>query len=264
MNAPLRDGGSLSYELVGSGPLVLLVRPLGGTMALWGEFRTRLAAEFRVLSFDLRGTGGSRSASAWSTTRGLARDVVALLDHLEIAKTHVFGISLGSMISQWLAIDAPSRVDRLCLASTCARGIEATRAGLRREIALAACFLRRREEVEPHVIGRVLSHRFRTEQPDEVGRIEAVVRVDPSSRATLATHGLAAVLHDARSELSSIAAPTLVLAGSLDMLIGPAPARAVSTAIPGSTFETIADAGHDLTLEQPVATARRVAEHLRA
>jgi 3-oxoadipate enol-lactonase len=261
MNAPLPDGGTLAYETLGEGSPVLLVRPLGGSMALWGEFRARLAGEHRVVAYDLRGTGASRSAPAWSTTRGLARDAIALLDHLDIARAHVFGISLGSMIATWLAIDAPARVDRLCLASTCARGVELSATGLRRELAMASTFLRR--DFEPRLVARVLSSRFRREHPGETARIETVVRGTPSSRRSLATHALAGLVHDARAELPTITAPTLVLAGADDMLLGTEPSRAVSEAIPDAAFEIIPAAGHALTLERPVATAQRVMEHFR-
>ncbi|MCX5740995.1 MAG: alpha/beta hydrolase [Proteobacteria bacterium] len=265
-HAPLADGGALAYAIHGrahAGPPVLLVRPLGGSMDLWGRFRARLADDFCVVSYDLRGTGGSRSAWAWSTTRGLARDAIFLLDHLEIARAHVFGLSLGSMIATWLAVDAPARVARLCLASTCARGIEVTRTGVRRELALASCFLHRGPEVEPRLVDRLLSSRFRAAQPVEVARIEAALRAAPVARAALLTHALAGVLHDARGALSTIGAPTLVLAGADDTLLGTAPSHAVSVAIPRAVFAIVAESGHDLTLEQPIATAARVIAHFR-
>jgi pimeloyl-ACP methyl ester carboxylesterase len=69
-------------------------------------------------------------------------------------------------------------------------------------------------------------------------------------------------MHDAEASLHRIAAPTLVLAGECDHWVGAEPPRALAAAIPGATFDVIAGAGHDLTLEQPHATAARLTRFL--
>ena len=263
--AKLRDGAAIAYEVHGrehTGIPVLLIRPLGGSMALWGEFRARLSERVRVIAFDLRGTGRSSAEPTWVSTKGIARDSVGVLDHLGIGRTHVFGISLGGMAATWLAIRAPSRVARLCIASAPARGIAVTRAGLHRELAMAACFVRPRDEVEAGLVYRTFSARFRREHPDEVRRLERALHANPASRVALLKHALAGLLHDASRELHRIDAPTLVLAGEDDFLVGTEAVRALSRGIPEASFETITSAGHDLTLEQPCATAARALHFL--
>jgi len=250
--ARLSDGGEIAYQIRGGrrgGTPVVLIRPLGGSMAIWGPFRSLLSAQYRVIAFDHRGCGQSSAAPACVTTRGLARDSIDVLDHLGVSRAHVFGISLGGMTATWLALLAPSRVARLCLASTPARGIELNHAGLRRPL----------DQVEPSLVDRILSRRFRDAHPDEVRRIEGTLHAEPSSRVTLIKHALAGLLHDARRELGRIHAPTLVLAGQNDDLLGLDAPRALAEGIPTATFEVIAASGHDLTLEQPTATATRVA-----
>lgn len=260
--AKLPDGGELAYQIRGrslGGIPVLIVRPLGGSMALWGTFREILAEKLRVISFDHRGTGHSSPAPAWTTTRGLARDALHLLDHLRIERAHVFGISLGGMTATWLAILAPDRVEKLCLAATPARGLDLTGAGVRRGLSLAACFARPLDHVESSMVHRILSPAFRAAQPEAARRIERPLEAEPASRADLIKHAMAGALHDARGELSRIEAPTLVLAGELDNLLGQEAPRRLAAAIPRAKFEVVAASGHDLTLEQPVAAASRVA-----
>jgi len=259
--ARLSDGGELAYELHGEaheGLPILLLRPLGGTMTLWGPFRALLAEKLRVISFDYRGSGPSSAERAWVSTRGLARDALGLLDHLGVARAHVFGVSLGGMAATWLAIRAPSRVAKLCLASAPARGLALARATLARDLAMAACFLRPRDEVEAALVERVLSRAFRAAHPEEARRIADLVRAEPASRAALLKHALAGLLHDAHRQLRHIQAPTLVLAGAHDTLLGVEAPRALAAAIPLATFEIIADAGHAVALEQPIVTATRV------
>jgi 3-oxoadipate enol-lactonase len=256
-------GGRLAYQWHGkhAGTPLLLIRPLGGAMALWGPFRARLAERMRVLSFDLRGTGAS-SARFPLGTRAIARDASALLSALNVERAHVFGISLGGMAASWLAIDAPERVEKLCIACAPPLGLELTHAGLRRELALAACFLRPGPEVEAALVTRVLSHHFRRQHAERVASLQRTVAETPSTRASLFAHALSGLLHRPGTALTRIRAPTLVLSGERDGLLGRAPPRELAAAIPGATWREIADSGHDLTLEQPDETARVVLQFL--
>ncbi len=261
--AKLPDGGQIAYEIHGrahGGIPILLIRPLGGTMALWRTFSALLSEKFRVLSFDFRGCGSSSPVSVWVSTEGLARDSLGVLAHLGVPRAHVFGVSLGGMAATWLAILAPTRVAKLCIASAPARGLELSHSSIRHDLALAGCFARLGKDVEAALVKRILSRPFRTAHPDEVLRIERIVRAEPGSRVALLKHALAGMLHDARRELHRIEAQTLVLAGQNDDLLGTKPSHALSDAIPHSTFEIIADSGHALTLEQPIVTATRVSQ----
>lgn len=260
----LSNGRQLACEIEGqelSRPPILLVRPLGGSMALWGEFRRILSTRHRVLSFDLRGTGAStHEATLRDTTKTFAEDCVRVLDYFRVPRAHVFGISLGGMTATWLAIQSPARVAKLCLASTPSCGLELTHVGLARAFSLAKCIFRPRNEVEPALVRRILSLRFRREHPHDVAHIDRVVRACPSDVRVLLAHILAGARHDARSDLHRIEAETLVLAGEEDRLLRPKRARALASRIPRASFEVMVAAGHDLTLERPRETATRVAE----
>lgn len=263
--AKLADGGALAYEidgrLDGRVPL-LLIRPLGGTMAVWGPFRDALALACPIVAFDLRGTGGSSADAGWPSTRRIAHDAVALLDHLGVGRAHVFGISLGGMAATWMGIDAGVRLATLCIASAPPRGLDLTRAGARRAIAMAACFARTEAEVEARLVHRTLTGGFRREHPEAVRWIEARIRAQPTSRGSLLRHVAAGAMHDARRELHRIAAPCLVLAGAKDELVGLAAPRRLADGIPGASFDVIEGAGHDVTLERPEVCAARVRRFL--
>ncbi|MDB4931886.1 MAG: Beta-ketoadipate enol-lactone hydrolase [Myxococcaceae bacterium] len=263
----LPGGGFVAFEVHGArhgGVPVLLLRPMVGAMALWGGFRDALAARARVIAFDPRGTGASSDAPADATTRDLARDAVALLDALGEPVAHVFGISFGAMIATWIAVDAPARVARLCLASAGPVGFALTASGVGRALEMTATALVPGDEAVTHLVGEVLSADLREGRPSRVAAVEAAAATAPADRVEVLKHAVAAARHDASAELHRVVARTLVLAGDRDELIGDAPTAALAAAIPGARLEVVANAGHDLTLERPAETAAIVADFLLA
>jgi len=110
------NGASLEYEAGGSGEAVLLVH--GAIVA--DSFapmldRGDLREKYRVITYHRRGFGGSAPTSDGRTLSDDGADVVALLDHLGVAKAHVVGHSYGGALALQLALDAPGRVHSLCL-----------------------------------------------------------------------------------------------------------------------------------------------------
>lgn len=243
-------------------PPLILIRPLGGSAALWGRFADDLASHFRVVTFDARGSGIS-SGSPRCSIRGLADDACSVLDACGIDRASVFGISLGGMVAQRLAISSSSRVRALVLASTAARGIAFERAGLRRAAGFAACLTRSSGRTERCLVRRVLSPTFRDAHAERANQIADLAARVPTSRATIVAHAFAALRHDASAELASVRARTLVLAGDQDHLLGAAPARKLARCIPNAKLRILEGAGHDLTLEAPDETARAITEFLQ-
>ena len=112
------NGLQLYYETYGSGrPLVLLH---GGLMTIdlnFGPLLEPLAADRRVLAVELQGYGHTADTERPMTIEALAGDVVALLDHLQIAEADVFGFSLGGLVASGIAVGSPTRVGKLIVAS---------------------------------------------------------------------------------------------------------------------------------------------------
>jgi pimeloyl-ACP methyl ester carboxylesterase len=112
------NGLQLYYEIRGSGrPLVLLH---GGLMTIdlnFGPLLEPLAASRQVIAVELQGHGHTADTGRPMTIEALAGDVVALLDHLEIAEADFFGFSLGGLVAYAIALGAPERVAKLIVAS---------------------------------------------------------------------------------------------------------------------------------------------------
>jgi pimeloyl-ACP methyl ester carboxylesterase len=117
---PFCDDGErrIYYEVSGSGSPLLFISGLSGGSWSWYQQRPFFEAFYTVIVFDNRGAGKSWMPPGPYTMDQMAEDALALLDHLEINKTHVAGISMGGMIAQQLAATHPDRVSALVLGCT--------------------------------------------------------------------------------------------------------------------------------------------------
>ena len=113
------DGLNIYYETLGQGEPILLIQGYGHNSLHWGDFPAQMSRQqYQLITFDNRGTGRSDKVDAPMTIAGLADDAVKVLDDLKIAKAHVFGVSMGGMIVQELALNYPDRVITLILGCT--------------------------------------------------------------------------------------------------------------------------------------------------
>jgi 3-oxoadipate enol-lactonase len=243
----------LHFETTGEGPAVLLIMGLGLPGDAWWRTVPVLARSLQVVTFDNRGSGRSERPAGRLTLAGMAADAVSVLDAAGIARAHVYGISMGGMIAQELALRYPDRVNSLVLGATSAGGVAATPPD--RE---TLAFLARRATV-PDEEGRwasvpyVYSERTRRSGGGRIGEDFArrrAYRFDPVGYgAQLA----AAAGHDAARRLGDIAAPTLVLHGAEDRMVPPANGRALAARIAGSRLLELDDAAHLYTTDEPAA-----------
>lgn len=130
------NGIQLHYELHGHGPPLLLITGFAAEGNQWQHQIRVLQEHFLVISFDNRGIGKSDIPPGPYNTELLADDCASLLTHLGIQQAHVCGYSLGGRIAQMLAINHPTRVNRLILASTSMRSYALSRFILKMIIAM--------------------------------------------------------------------------------------------------------------------------------
>ncbi len=113
------NGINIYYEFQGDGPPLVMIMGFLGNANTWDPRLTEgLSDEFEMLLFDNRGAGRTDVPKGEYSIELLAEDTEKLMDELEISSAHVFGISLGGMIAQELAINYPEKVQDLILAST--------------------------------------------------------------------------------------------------------------------------------------------------
>lgn len=112
------DGCQLHYEEYGHGAPVLLLHGLGSSTRDWEKQIPALAAHYKVILLDLRGHGRSDRPHENYSIAGFADDVLALLEHLQLAHVHLVGISMGGMIAFQLAVDHPQKLLSLTIVNS--------------------------------------------------------------------------------------------------------------------------------------------------
>jgi pimeloyl-ACP methyl ester carboxylesterase len=260
----------LCFETFGdpADPAVLLVMGLGTQMLGWHEdFCTDLAGRgFHVIRYDNRDIGRSTILSsapvprlgqiirrdkraASYTLAEMAADGVGLLDHLEIDRAHLVGVSMGGMIAQTIAARRPERVLSLTsiMSSTGSRwrgqpAVRTYRQFLRPVSTDRATYIAQTAALFD-LIG---SPGF--DRADEDLRALLGAMYDRGHDPGSVTRQLAAILAsgDRTAELRRITAPTLVIHGTKDRLVNKSGGRATARAIPGARLLMIEGMGHDL------------------
>jgi 3-oxoadipate enol-lactonase len=252
------SGGRIHYRVDGAldAPVLVLSNSLGTDLSMWDRQVEALGRSFKVLRYDSRGHGRSLVTPGPYSIEVLARDVVSLLDRLEMARVHFCGLSLGGMVGLWLGAHEPARVDRLVLANTAAHlgppevwdaRVEAVRRG-----GMAA--------VAGGVVERWFTPRFRERCPAGVGAVRHMLLAAPPEGYVACCAAVRDM--DQRAELASVRSPTLVIAGRHDPATPPAAGRAVADAIRGVRLTEL-DAAHLSNVEAPEAFNAAVLDFLR-
>jgi 3-oxoadipate enol-lactonase len=258
---PVADlpGASLAYAVDGppGAPAVVLSNSLGTDFALWdAQLPALLAAGLRVVRYDHRGHGGSSCPPGPYRLDDLGGDVLALLDALGLDRVAVAGVSLGGMIAQWLASRAPDRIGALALCCTSAYMPPASAWADR----IAAV---RRDGMGPIAASapeRWFTPGYVAAQPASVERIVAMIRATDPRGYVGCCAAIAAM--DLRPDLSSIVAPTLVVAGADDPSTPPDHGRFIADAIDGARLVVVPSASHLAVVERAAALTALLVEHL--
>ena len=254
----LSTGIKMNYVEAGAGEPVVLSYGAAGHHRPWAPQIRALSDRFRVITPDTRGTGKSDCfADQWSI--GLfARDLIALLDALEIESAHVGGMSMGSAVSQEVAIQCPERVKSLFLCNTW--GQTDTRLSFFWKHMLFCIDQAERSAPENQAAWQQALYRLNITlffSPHAIeNRMDMVEewwhQYSSGFRTETGTgHWDAILTHDALGRLSQVKAPTLVLAGEEDYFT-PYYSRLVHERIRGSRFELLTGPGssHGLLWER--------------
>jgi pimeloyl-ACP methyl ester carboxylesterase len=247
------DGTRLHYLVEGTGPpLVLVGGKTSSIEGAWWRYIPALAKGHKVIALDNRGAGASGKPDTPYTTELMADDALAVLNAAGESSAHWFGISLGGMIIQQLAVDHPDAVRSLILGATHCGGVRLPM-GSTDNPAVVEGPLRR--------YANLYDARFLAQHADWVEEdanhfgkmpLHAIVRQDQAVKQ-----------HNLCQRLREIHQPVLILHGRQDRMVPLARGEELQGALPNARLHVLDPAGHQFHSEQFPTVLRLVSEFVQ-
>lgn len=254
----------LTHRTEGQGEPVLLLN--GGLMSIaaWEPIAAPLAERFQVVRCDLRGQLLSPGEPE-PTLEAHVRDVIELLDGLDLQRVHLVGTSYGGLVALRLASLHPERAASVCGIATTERITPETWTSTAemRKLCVAAA--------EGGDGGRVLEFllpgTYTPEYLEKQASAMAFHRHWVAALPSIWFRGLAGLLSsmeglDLTPHLGAIRCPVLVVAGGRDVMFPLEHSRALAEAIPGARLEVLPDASHGMVVENPADVTRVLLDFL--
>lgn len=261
------DQVTLSYDLQGEGPPLVLVAGRGMPRDWWSEEHTRpyVDAGYSVLRFDNRGMPPSDCPDDPFTVGDLVSDTVALIDGLELGECVIVGHSMGSCIAQELARERPDLVRAAVMIATLARHPAWVRAFHRGMIHL---FQSGAEVSQELLVGTLFGQLCNPDELSDDSRVvpflEEQLALPPWEDPGRVGQWRAYAEYEADlGSLAKVDAPCLVVAFERDLIMPPRLAREITDAIPGCRYVELPRAGHWGMILDPQGVHGIVTDFLR-
>lgn len=243
------DGNKIAYRVLGNKagvPLVLL-SPLGSAMDDWDPAVTNgLAQKYKVIIFDIAGVGVSTGATP-DNIPGMAKESVSFIKALGYNKVNLLGFSMGSFISQQIALTEPGLVNKIILTGTGPKGSQGL-SDLPKFLAAAA-----KLTPEQIFLGSLFTQSdysqtagksaYERVQERQVNR-DAPLNGESFTNEVKAVLGWAQPSPDALTELQSVKQPVLIVQGQEDALVPVVNAISMSKSLPNAKLIVYPDAAH--------------------
>ena len=244
----------ICYEVLGSGPPVVLLHPFPANHEFWLPAVEALASRYQLLLPDLRGHGDSEVGEGPATMAKHAADLVRLLDQQDIRRAIFMGVSIGGYVLFEFCRRSSARVAALVFANTKAQADTAEGRATRLEAA-AQVVEHGTDPFFRSMLPKLLGETTRNTRPDLVqGALTMMQKMSPQDVAQV-QRGMAE-RRDSVEVLATIQVPTLILTGEEDGLTGAADAQLIQQHIPGSQMKVVAKAGHYSPWERPEEVGR--------
>jgi pimeloyl-ACP methyl ester carboxylesterase len=254
----------IGYRIIGEGQPLVLITGYGATMDIWDpQLLQNLASQFKVVLFDNRGMGRSTASEKPFSIGLFAEDTIGLLNALKIKKAHVLGWSMGTFITQELALKYPDRLDKLVLyAATCGWQDKGT-VPARPEVTAALMDTSGNDmQRTMRLMSILFPKNWMESHPDFLQALPrpstppSVQIVERQGKATGEWAGVCNRLH-------GITSPTLLITGFEDVVIPPDNSRYMASLIPNSWLIRL-PGGHSTMYQYPKAFSRAVLTFLES
>jgi 3-oxoadipate enol-lactonase len=253
------QGARIYWDERSVGEPVLLIMGLGYPSDMWWRTRPVLDGRYRTIVLDNRGAGRSGAPPGPYPIAMMAADALAVLDAAGVESAHVFGISMGGMIAQELALQNPERVRSLILGCTAAGGPTAVRA----EPEVTELLMNRGSMTLDQAALASIPFIYDRDTPrDRIEEDLAIRRAWFPRPEAYVAQLLGILAWEAYSRLPQLKVPTLVVHGETDRLVPLANGQLIAARIPGAKLVTLPHASHIFPTDQSAACHAAILEFL--
>lgn len=254
------NGTRLHYRIDGPqddrhAPWLTFSPSLVTSLDLWQPQVAAFADRYRILRYDIRGHGESAAPPPPYSPTMLAGDVIGLLDHLDIPRTHLAGISVGGMTAIEVAATCPERILSLTVSNLSAQATPAVVEGWEERIAQVEAS--GMDVVVEPMLARWFTPEWRAANP----ALETDVRhlIAPTTKEGFIGGGRALQQTDYSGKGEAIRCPALFIGGADDAAAPTAAMREVASSFSDARLIEIAGAGHLSNFQVPEAWNRALA-----
>ena len=256
------NGIKIEYKVDGKegAPYVTFITGIANDLTLWDDQAAVLGKDYRILRYDLRGHGDTQATEGDYSIELLLRDLVGLLNELNIQKTHLVGLGLGGALAQGFAIENSHRVNALvpcCCRAKMVPEFAAMWHKLREAVGMDGV-----EVIVEPTVQRWFSDEFRAANPQVVQKMGNMIR----GTTTLGYLGVTAAFLGLNIEdkLPQIKAPTLYVSGAEDKLGGPPDLmNELAKKVAGAQHRSIPKAAHIANVQNPSSFNTVVGDFLK-
>lgn len=229
---------------------IILIRGLGTQMVEWSPVLIDALVEggLRVVIFDNRDVGLSEKLTADYALSDMADDVVEIMSALDVARFHVFGISLGGMVAQLVAVQHGDRVRTLfsVMSSSGNPALPTARPEVRERLTLTAQDREGRIDLETE--NRAIWGSPGYPESVDVRRSMSILTHDRCHYPEGVSRQMLAAMEDGSrvERLRGIRVPSLVIHGAEDPLLLPACGEDTAASIPEAEYQVVPGMGHNI------------------
>lgn len=258
-----RNGGEVFYESMGSGEPLVILRGLGRSVRHWLGYEKELAKHAQVIVMDLRGVG--RTTAPWTfatSVLDIADDIAAVLDDLKLPAAHIFGVSLGGMVTLAMGLRHPGRCKSLIAVNTSVAGQFVPRIS---PVAVATLVrgLFDKAGMQERLVGVLVGPSCGPDRRREIAaRYTEIAAQDGMYGPTVVRQLVAASRFFVLPQLAKLAVETLVVYGTNDRFVPIKNSIKLAARLPRGKLVALEGAGHEPTLDQGEALTKIVREWL--
>lgn len=253
---------SIFYEVYGSGQPLVLLAGLASDSQSWASVIPELAKHFMLILPDNRGCGRTKCSVDEITIENMATDVIALIDHLGLGKSHLMGHSMGAMVALEIAACHPEKVDKLIIAASTAKLSQKNKSliidwvtywenGMSMDLWFRNLFY------------WIFTPAFFESTDVVTESVKLAIDYPWGQNLEQFRAQVEAVCHfDLEASLEKISKKTLILFGDQDILFPQKESEKMFCLMPNHESRNIPDAAHSIFAEQPEVSTAMVIEFL--